>query len=455
MNKQQTVISILHFAQRKLGLSLYKWQAEACVFSVTNRRRMALVAANGSGKTACVNVVLLLWFLYTFPRGIAMVTSGSWNQLTTQLWPNLEMHREKFPGWKWGKDKISTPQGGFIRAYSTNHPGRAEGHHEHLPERPVMLMVDEAKSVPEPIFEALSRCTPTYYVLTSSPGQPSGSFYNAFHKSRKLYHSVHVDALMCPHIPEWKITLAQQLYGPDYERHPIYRSMIMGLFTEGDDSMLIPRYLVERALMHKPAARTGERKAAVDWAAGGDETVLAERNGNQLRILWRDREKDTVTAAQRVVHECRQRGIEDGDCMGDVCGLGKGIMDAAKHYQEYYFKPFNGGALPANEKDRLHYADLNAQAWMYFRQSLERGEVCFPDGLDEETIDQLCNRYMQWGSRGQVKCEPKKEMKESRGLSSPDRADALIMAWWAGRFMTYDDEAKEEATAPAKRGFVI
>ena len=455
MNKRETVINILHFAKRKLGLSLYKWQAEACVFSVTNRRRMALVAANGSGKTACVNVVLLLWFLHTFPKGIAMVTSGSWNQLTTQLWPNLEMHREKFPGWKWGKDKISTPQGGFIRAYSTNHPGRAEGHHEHLPERPVMLMVDEAKSVPEPIFEALSRCTPTYYVLTSSPGMPSGSFYNAFHRTRKLYHSVHVDAHMCPHIPKWKIELAQKLYGPDYERHPIYRSMIMGLFTEGDDSMLIPRYLVEQALMHKPAARSGERKAAVDWAAGGDETVLAERNGNQLRILWKDREKDTVKAAQRVVHECRKRGIEDGDCLGDVCGLGKGIMDAAKHYQEYYFKPFNGGSQPANDKDKQHYTDLNAQAWMYFRQSLERGEVCFPDGLDETTVDQLCNRYMQWGSRGQIKCEPKKEMKEERGLDSPDRADALIMAWWAGRFMSYDDEASEEKVTPKRDKFVI
>lgn len=439
------------FAAVVLGLDLYDWQDEACYFSTHGRRRMALVAANGSGKTACVNVVLLLWFLYEYPKGIAMVTSGSWNQLKTQLWPNLEMHREKFPEWRWGAEQITTPQGGFIRAYSTTQPGRAEGHHEHLPERPVMLMVDEAKSVPEPIYEALSRCTPTYFILTSSPGAPTGTFFNAFRKSRKLYHSVRVDAFMCPHIPAWKINLAQQLYGPDYDRHPIYRSMILGEFTEGDDSMLIPRYLLERALMNKPAPRTGDRKAAVDWAAGGDETVLAERYGNQLRILWRDREKDTVKAAQRVVGECKRRGIADGDCLGDVCGLGKGIMDAAKHYQEFYIKPFNGGAQPSNEKDRAHYADLNAQAWMYFRQGLERGEICFPDGLDEGTVNQLCDRYMQWGSRGQIKCEPKKEMKEERGLESPDRADALVMAWWAGRYMTYDDEREERDSTPVTR----
>ena len=184
------------FAAIVLGLDLYDWQDEACYFSTHGRRRMALVAANGSGKTACVNVVLLLWFLYEYPKGIAMVTSGSWNQLKTQLWPNLEMHREKFPEWRWGAEQITTPQGGFIRAYSTTQPGRAEGHHEHLPERPVMLMVDEAKSVPEPIYEALSRCTPTYFILTSSPGAPTGTFFNAFRKSRKLYHSVRVDAFM-------------------------------------------------------------------------------------------------------------------------------------------------------------------------------------------------------------------------------------------------------------------
>lgn len=443
----------LEFAVIKLGLKLYKWQAEACYAAVTGRRRMALVAANGSGKTACVNVVLLLWFLWRFPRGIAMVTSGSWNQLITQLWPNLEMHRETFKGWRWGKDQITTPQGGFIRAYSTNHPGRAEGHHEHLPERPVMLMVDEAKSVPEPIFEALSRCTPTYFVLTSSPGGPSGTFFQAFRKARKLYWTVRATAFDCPHIKPEKIQLAQRLYGPEYDRHPIYRSMILADFTEGADAMIIPRYLIERALMYKPAERPGDRYAAVDWAAGGDETVLAERHGNMLRVLWRDRERDTVKAAARVVAECRERGIDDGQVYGDVCGLGIGIMQAAQRIQEFYFQAFNGGEKVEDE----HYVNLNIQAWHYFRQCLELGEICFPDGLDEETIEQLSNRFLEWNDKGQLKCESKSDMAE-RGVHSPDRADALVMAWWCGRFMAYDDEEVARVykkSAPGANKFVL
>ena len=432
------------FARFFLGLNPYPWQDEAIEAAALQHSRVAVVAANGSGKTACVNVALLLWFLWKYPRGIAMVTSGSWNQLKTQLWPNLEMFRQRFPRWRWQADKIRTPEGGFIAAYSTIHPGRAEGHHEHT-ERPVMLMVDEAKSVPEVIFEALSRCTPTYYVLTSSPGRPSGTFYNAFRRNRKLWHTVQVSAFDCPHIKPEKIELAKQLYG---EEHPVYRSMIMGEFTEGDDSMMIPRYLLERALAHPCKPRTGTRTAAVDWAAGGDETVLAERYGNQLRILWKDREKDTVKAARKVVAECKRRGIEQGRAWGDVCGIGLSIMQSAQHYEKWRFKPFNGGDRVQDPTKQKQFLNLNAYSWHLFRQALERGEVHFPDGLDETTIDQLCDRYMEWNEKGVIQLEKKEDLKD-RGLKSPDRADALIMAWYAGRFTAYED-TPVQTVSPAR-----
>lgn len=438
------MMSPIEFAEVFLGLRLYDWQAETCWFAVHGKRRVALVAANGSGKTACCNVVLLLWFLFSFPRGIAMVTSGSWNQLTTQLWPNLEMYREKFPQWQWGKERITSPQGGFIQAYSTIQPGRAEGHHEHLPQRPVMLMVDEAKSVPEGIFQALSRCTPTFYILTSSPGGASGSFYQAFRRSRMLYHTVRARAADCPHISPERIRQAQITYGPDYEKDPIYRSMILAEFSEGEEACIIPRRYLERALAYKPTAREGVAYTAVDWAAGGDETALAERRGNQLRLLYKDRERDTVLAAARIVRACRDRGVDPDCCYGDVCGLGLGIMQAASAMHGWVFREFNGGA-PASEPERFFNA--NAEAWYYFRKSLERGEVCFPDGLDDETVEQLGNRYLIVQENGKLRCEPKDAMK-ARGVHSPDRADALVMAWWVGRYMVYADDPVPQVEPP-------
>lgn len=442
-------MSPAEFAFFFLGLTLYDWQAECVEACRHEGARVALVAANGSGKTAAVNTVMLLWWLYAYPRGRAVVTSGSWEQIKTQLWPSLMAYATLFNsllGWTFNTEEIRTPEGGFIRPFSTIAPKRAEGHHEkpHL-NSPMLIMVDEAKGIPEGIFDALNRCTPTCLIYTSSPGPASGTFYNAFHKNSADFHTVRVSAFMCPHISPERIALARRIYGPEPEKHPIYRSMILGEFTEGDDALIIPRRLIERALAHKPAERTGLAYTAVDWAAGGDETVLAERRGNMLRILYKDRERDTVTAAARIVRTCRERGVDPDLSFGDVCGLGIGIMQAAAAMHDWYFREFNGGDKPTDE----HYCNVNIEAWYYFRQSLERGEVCFPDGLDSETIEQLSNRMLDWDSKGRLKCESKEDMAK-RGVHSPDRADALIMAWYVGRFMDYTDE-DEPRELPAER----
>jgi hypothetical protein len=49
-----------------------------------------------------------------------------------------------------------------------------------------------------------------------------------------------------------------------------------------------------------------------------------------------------------------------------------------------------------------------------------------------------------------IQLEKKDDMKE-RGLTSPDRADALVMAWYGGRFTNYDDTPVERAAAPKPR----
>lgn len=438
------------FAYRYLGLTLYPWQAEVVEACRHEHAAVALVAANGSGKTASVITVMLLWWLYMYPRGRAVVTSGSWEQIEAQLWPSLLIYAELFGrllGWTFNAREIRTPQGGFVRPFSTIQPKRAEGHHEKpAVNSPMLIVVDEAKGIEEGIFDALNRCTPTCLLMASSPGKPSGTFYEAFHRHSGMFHTVRVSAFDCPHVQQWRIERARVIYGPDYERNPVYRSMILGEFTEGDDAAIIPRRLVEAALAHKPSARDGDAYTAVDWAAGGDETVMAERRGNMLRILYCERERDTVLAAANVVRVCRERGVDPDLCYGDVCGLGVGIMQAANEMYDWRFREFNGGA-PADDH---HFLNVNIAAWYYFRQSLERQEICFPDGLDSDTIDQLCDRYLDWDARGRLKCESKEDM-QKRGVHSPDRADALVMAWWVGRYMVYRDEAQAEARREERR----
>ena len=64
--------------------------------------------------------------------------------------------------------------------------------------------------------------------------------------------------------------------------------------------------------------------------------------------------------------------------------------------------------------------------WHEFGAAVRRGEWILP-AQDEELIAQLTSRRGARDGRGRLKLEDKEAMR-ARGLSSPDRADAVIMA---------------------------
>ncbi len=157
------------FANVVLGVtSIYDWQGEA-MEAVGQGLPTALLAANASGKTKRVIAPLLLWLLFSFPKAVGKMTSGSWQQIQEQLLPALNEFKPRLAslGWNWLDGWIESSQGGFISVFSTDQPGRAEGFHG-TPEAPLMYIIDEAKSVDDGIFAAADRCTAQYRLIASS-----------------------------------------------------------------------------------------------------------------------------------------------------------------------------------------------------------------------------------------------------------------------------------------------
>ena len=85
-------------------------------------------------------------------------TSGSWTQLTEQLFMGLREFSTKalFRGWSFLDSEIRTPQGGFAVGVSVDDPRRIEGWHSKLGS-PVMFVVEEAKSIRDAIFQSFRR----------------------------------------------------------------------------------------------------------------------------------------------------------------------------------------------------------------------------------------------------------------------------------------------------------
>ncbi len=153
------------------------------------------------------------------------------------------------------------------------------------------MIVDEAKTVPDSIFDAIARCQPSRLLVMSSPGASAGAFYEAFTKQRKSWDTFTVTAFDCPHITQRWIDEQTEIYGED---SPLIRSMIYGEFYDDTgDGLVISLKSLEACLQNPPPRQAGMRVAFVDFAAGGDECVFALREGNKVTemVTWRD--KDT------------------------------------------------------------------------------------------------------------------------------------------------------------------
>lgn len=467
-------LSPAEHAVLELGKQPYDWQIdalEAIGLQEFGGPPVAIAAANGSGKTNDVIAPAISWFLRKFPNGWVIITSGSWNQLKNQLWPSLAGLKFLNPGWivrRGNECTISTPQsralqiGGAI-GFSTNNAYRAEGWHPKMkrdpitgvPEDPVMIIVDEAKGVPDEIFGAFQRCTRLFQIWTSSPGEPAGKFFDAFGRNAGLYWTRRITSEMCPHIDPKKREFDKEELGED---SPLYRSMHLAEFTSLDNRVVItPESLTRAFLNQAPADPHGERVAALDFAAGGDEDTVSYRLGNVVKLhdFWRS--TDTVQSRRRHIQTCKDLGFEGGLVWGDADGIGNVIIkDMAE--EGYFVNEFHGGLKAL---DPENYSNLISQVWIEGCRLIERGKLHLGprNEFNSELFEQLTTRRLEWDERGRLRIESKKKMKE-RGVKSPDKADTYLMSIMCGSRMTGAITAasvvkttRNPFAAPIHRGF--
>lgn len=437
------------FIRGALSIQSYDWAEK--IFHALDRRGAAVAckAANGSGKTQFVAAPACLWHAAIFPRSLAIVTSGTFRQVKEQLFPAVHAHAHRFRGWTFNETEIVSHHGSRILGFSTDEAGRFEGwHNENL-----LIVLDEAKTIPDSIFESVERCQPTRLLLLSSPGGCSGFFFDAFNSKRKFFSQHTVTAYDCPHISaEW---IAEQIekYGPD---HPLIRSMVHGEFMSmGEDGAVVPLAFVERCLASPPAlVKNAQVQAFCDFAAGGDQNVLALRRGNKVELVACWREKDTMKAVGKFIQLFREQNLQAQDIAADEGGLGIVMCDRlAKN--GWRVRRVNNGATADNADA---YANKGAEIWFEGRTKIERQQVILPN--DRELVAQLTSRLGWPNSKGKLELESKQAMR-ARGLSSPDRADAVVGAMMQAQtggvtFRRVEVEGRDEfRVASMRRGILV
>jgi hypothetical protein len=107
----------------------------------------------------------------------------------------------------------------------------------------------------------------------------------------------------------------------------------------------------------------------------------------------------------------------------DEIGLGAGVVDRLKELGV-------AGVTGVNVAERAskpdQFANLRAELYDGLRERFQQGRIAIPD--DRDLVSELASLRYSFTSSGQMRVEDKEELR-SKGLPSPDRADALMLAF--------------------------
>jgi phage terminase large subunit len=411
------------FARDVLGMNLYPKQVEVADALTDPNSKISFMCCNNGGKTSRLFVTWILWHLTMWPKGKVKSTSGSWNQIIDQLQNALRHYKEIFDdNLEFQQTLIRSEEGGFWRGFSTNDPGKAEGDHADGPERPLLFLVDEAKTVPDPIFQAIDRCigtdSPIRLVYASSPGYAEGMFFLSQTLMSKQFKCFKQTAEETPHITPKQIKDLKERWSG----FPAFAESMLGHdFMPMVEDAVISMKALDYCLANPPKWVQGITRAFCDfaWSTDGDENVLAVNNGNKASLEDCFNCDNLQGICDRFISNFTRLSLKPEQISGDEGGGGKMIMDRLDELGWSLTRVNNGSAA----EDSDHYVNCAAQTWYEASKVITAATHILPN--DIELRGQLLSRKRTKGSQGRLNVESKRDMK-ARGVPSPDRAEAIL-----------------------------
>lgn len=398
-----------------------------------DHRRVAVRSCHGVGKTALA-ARLALWFLVAHERSIVLTTAPTYNQVRNLLWRELRSAHGRassvLPGrplqteYNLGPDWYAL---GF-KAEDTK-PDRFQGFHAEK----AFVIIDEAAGVAETVFEALDAVMTSEasrMLLVGNPTNPSGTFYNAFHAARTLYRQVAIPASATPNIVAGETIrpylITQQWIDDAIAKHgedsPYVQARVHAEFPSLGDDALIPLAWIEAA-DSRAIDDDGPWEAGLDVARmGSDQSALCIRHGNKIVFETAWSGMDTMQTVGKV------RGLltpypQISALKVDVIGIGAGVADRLRE-QKYPVVEIN---VARQARDSDAFASLRHELWWNLRERFQHGEIGGP--LDDATMGQLSSVRYKYDSRHTRPVIESKDDARKRGVKSPDRAEAMMLAF--------------------------
>ncbi len=455
------------FVEQGLGESLWSKQKEI-LLSIREHKRTAVPACHAPGKSH-IAARAIAWWISVHPVGTAQVvtTATTFRQVRNITWAQIRRvaNRHKLAGEVFSTEwKVGTEIVGYGFSAANSDEAAVQGiHAPHL-----LVVVDEAGGISHTLGAALEALMTGGHtrllVLGNPPTDQEGSWFERICGS-ELYNTISIPASSTPNftgeeagvchscpasVPLHNVT--EHLVNHDWVNEVTTEFGMGSAFVEARVHARFPRQVANKVIplswveqsMENQAAELGAIRLGVDVASdGGDEFTIAWAEGMVCTLRHKSSGQanaNAVDVAGVVLEQIRQAEAvhKEKNYEGrvrvkvDSIGLGWGVVSTLRTWGTEQLHNADIIAVNVSERAReaTRFTNQRAEMWWNGRALLQpspEGEQVVRVDADHRTLAQLSGPMYASDSSGRIKIESKADIKR-RGISSPDRAEAILLA---------------------------
>lgn len=410
--------------------------------------RIAVKSGQGPGKTAC-SIVIGFWRALRSYRAQVIVTAPTIKQCRdvwlkeARLWVDrADPILSRFINVTKTKVELFNNSDWGIITVTASREENAQGYHDDS----LTVIAEEASGIsPEIIttFKGTLSNADALFLMIGNPNSRDCEFFNCFNRQRHEWKCITFNAeetgKRYAHTPFGQgIMSRNEALAKEFGRDSnVYRVRVLGEFPHTDPNTVMSSEELEhctgnadRMYKHVLTKRANGEKIkqfGLDFARfGGDENVFFRRQGNAIVDWGYFVHTEPKHLVERVFMLQKQAGWSDEETIyvPDANGMGEGMM-IEFHERGKRVIEFKAQMTPSESEK---YDNIITEAWFNMR-NLVRNKNCYIPN-DNQLIQQLSGRQYFITNKGKIAIESKDDYKKRHENQSPDRADALVMAFY-------------------------
>jgi hypothetical protein len=422
--------------------------------AITTHRSVSVKGCHGSGKTYAI-AGLVPYDVLAAKESIVLTLAPTLRQVKTH-WNEVHAAINSMPrklgdltttDWKLGPNN-------YAKGFSSSKGVNAQGFHG----KRVLIIADEAIGISGDVWDAIEGIRAggdVRLIKLCNPTVPNGPVYDDFTKNRAVpgHKCITISAFDTPNLagltmesllrlPEEELDIAPypwltrrrwvvemfHKWGPT---NPRFLSRVLGEFpTQATDAVFQLSWIEAAGKPYeqddlRPLLKPGLYiQVGIDVAGpGDDETTACARIGAYIVATGAWVKADPLDEVLQFLGALQMRFPGAAlVIVGDTVGIGYHFLRAISRHK-YDVRAFVAGGVPV---DPTTFRNAKAEAYWTTREWMKDG---FVRGVtDEDTQAQLSDVRYSETPKGLIEIEHKDDAR-ARGSSSPDRAEALILAF--------------------------